>query len=193
MNLLNNRLCNSIKALQKRGILFILLCIFLYFGCFSTTVEFYLYRLLSFRMFNEINVENPHISTKCYANLEIFDNLPSEELVMFNLLFSIPEVRKQQTCIEFIKSDYSMTDYLISAIYSSTDNNFYRNLYLIQFIITHNTSITENTYGYSYRCKDSDAGEKVCEISNNDDSIEELYFKRVGFRWLLMKIEQKTL
>lgn len=159
----------------------------------STTVEYSLYRMLNFRLFNELAIENPYISTKCFANLGIFDNLLPEEQAMFNLLFSIPEARKQQTCTEFIKSDYSMTDYLISSIYSSANNNFYRNLYLIQFIITHNTSITENTYGYSYRCKDSDAGEKVCEISNNDDSIEELYFKRVGFRWLLMKIEQKTL
>lgn len=159
----------------------------------STTAEFSLYRLLSFRMFNELAIENPYISSKCYANLGVFDNLPSEEQAMFNLLFSIPEARKQQTCTEFIKSNYSMTDYLISSIYSSADNNFYRNLHLIQFILTHNTSVTENAYGYSYKCKASDTEEKVCEISNNDDSIEELYFKKAGFHWLLMRIEQKTL
>lgn len=159
----------------------------------STTVEYSLYRMLNFRLFNELAIENPHISTKCYANLGIFENLASEDLQMFKLLFNVPEVRQKQTCIEFIKSDYSMTDYLISSIYSSADNNFYRKLNLIQFILTHNTSITENSYGYSYRCKNSDAGEKVCEILNNDDSIEELYFRRIGLKWLLMKIEQKSL
>lgn len=184
---------NSIKLLKKHGILLILLCILLSLSWLSTTVEFSLYRMLSFRMFNELEVENPHVSTKCYANMGAFDNLPSEEQAMFNLLFSIPEARKQQTCIEFIKSNYSMTDYLISSIYSSADNNFYRNLNLIQFILTHNTSVTENTYGYRYKCKISDSEEKVCEIFNNDDSIEELYFRRIGLKWLLMKIEQKSL
>lgn len=43
-----------------------------------------------------------------------------------------------------------------------------------------------NSYGFSYKCKNSDRGEQVCEISNNDDSIEELYLKRIGIHWLLM-------
>ncbi len=184
---------NSIKLLKKHGILLILLCILLSLGWLSTTVEFSLYRMLSFRMFNELSIENPHVSTKCYANMGAFDNLGAEEKAMFNLLFNIPEVKKEQTCSEFMRSDYSLTSYLISNFYRYSTSDFKRTLNLLKFIISHNTSVTENTYGFSYKCKDSDAGEKVCEISNNDDSIEELYFKRVGFRWLLIKIEQKSL
>lgn len=192
MNLFN-MYNKSIKVLKKHGILFILLCILLSLGWLSTTIEFSLYRMLSFRMFNELAVENPHISTKCYANLGAFDNLGAEEKAMFNLLFNIPEVKKEQTCVEFIRSDYSLTSYLVSNLYRYSTSDFERTSNLLKFIITHSTSVTENTYGFSYKCKDSDAGEKVCEISNNDDSIEELYFKKVGFRWLLMKIEQKSL
>lgn len=184
---------NSIKLLKKHGILLILLCILLSLGWLSTTVEFSLYRMLSFRMFNELSVENPHVSTKCYANLGVFENLGAKEKAMFNLLFNIPEVKKEQTCIEFMKSDYSLTSYLISNFYRYSKSDFEQILNLLKFIITHNTSITESTYGFSYKCKDSDTREKVCEISNNDDSIEELYFKRVRLHWLLMRIEQKTL
>lgn len=184
---------NSIKLLKKHGILLILLCILLSLGWLSTTVEFSLYRMLSFRMFNELSIENPHVSTKCYANMGAFDNLGAEEKAMFNLLFNIPEVKKEQTCSEFMRSDYSLTSYLISNFYRYSTSDFKRTLNLLKFIISHNSSVTENTYGFSYKCKDSDAREKVCEISNNDDSIEELYFKRVGFRWLLIKIEQKSL
>lgn len=184
---------NSIKLLKKHGILLILLCILLSLGWLSTTVEFSLYRMLSFRMLNELSIENPHVSTKCYANMCAFDNLGAEEKAMFNLLFNIPEVKKEQTCSEFMRTDYSLTSYLISNFYRYSTSDFKRTLNLLKFIISHNTSVTENTYGFSYKCKDSDAGEKVCEISNNDDSIEELYFKRVGFRWLLIKIEQKSL
>lgn len=184
---------NSIKLLKKHGILLILLCILLSLCWLSTTVEFSLYRMLSFRMFNELSIENPHVSTKCYANMCAFDNLGAEEKAMFNLLFNIPEVKKEQTCSEFMRTDYSLTSYLISNFYRYSTSDFKRTLNLLKFIISHNTSVTENTYGFSYKCKDSDAGEKVCEISNNDDSIEELYFKRVGFRWLLIKIEQKSL
>ena len=184
---------NSIKLLKKHVILLILLCILLSLGWLSTTVEFSLYRMLSFRMFNELAVENPHISTKCYANLGAFDNLGAEEKAMFNLLFDIPEVKKEQTCVEFIRSDYSLTSYLVSNFYRYSTSDFERTLNLLKFIITHSTSVTENTYGFSYKCKDSDAREKVCEIFNNDDSIEELYFKRVRHHWLLMRIEQKAL
>ena len=184
---------NSIKLLKKHGILLILLCILLSLSWLSTTVEFSLYRMLSFRMFNELSVENPHVSTKCYANLGAFENLGAEEKAMFNLLFNIPEVKKEQTCIEFMKSDYSLTSYLISNFYRYSASDFERTLNLLKFIISHNTLITENTYGFSYKCKDSDAREKVCEIFNNDDSIEELYFKRVRHHWLLMRIEQKAL
>lgn len=192
MNLFN-MYNKSIKVLKKHGILFILLCILLSLGWLLTTIEFSLYRMLSFRMFNELAVENPHISTKCYANLGAFDNLGAEEKAMFNLLFNIPEVKKEQTCVEFIRSDYSLTSYLVSNFYRYSTSDFERTSNLLKFIITHSTSVTENTYGFSYKCKDTDVGEKVCEISNNDDSIEELYFKKVGFRWLLMKIEQKSL
>lgn len=183
----------NLQFFRKNIVIFFLSGIFLLLGYISTTVEFSLYKMLSFRMFNELAVENPHISTKCYANLGAFDNLGAEEKAMFNLLFNIPEVKKEQTCVEFIRSDYSLTSYLVSNFYRYSTSDFERTLNLLKFIISHNTSVTENTYGFSYKCKDSDAGEKVCEISNNDDSIEELYFKKVGFRWLLMKIEQKSL
>lgn len=177
---------------MKKIILLVTLLL-LSLGYILTATEFSLYRLLSFRMFNELAVENPNISTKCYANLRVFENLGYEEKAMFSLLFNIPEVKKEQTCVEFIRSDYSLTSYLISNFYRYSNNDFKRTLNLLKFIITHNTSITENTYGFSYKCKDTDVGEKICEIFNNDDSIEELYFRRIGLKWLLMKIEQKSL
>lgn len=184
---------NISKFVKRYGLSLFLLCVLLLFGFISTTVEFSLYRLLSFRMFNDLAIENPNISAKCYANLGAFENLGTEEKAMFSLLFNIPEIKKEQTCIEFIKSDYSLTDYIISNFYRASDNNFGRTMTLLQFILTHNTSATDNAYGFSYKCKDIDVGEKVCELFNNDDSIEELYLKQVGFRWLLMKIEQKSL
>lgn len=177
--------------IKKFWTLLFLIAIFLFLGYISTTVEFSLYKLLSFRTFNELADENPHISTKCYANLGAFDNLASEDKTMFSLLFNVPEVKRDQTCIEFIKSDYSLTSYLTSAFYNVSDNNVGRELSLLKFIISHNTSVTDNSYGFSYKCKDSDRGEKVCEISNNDDSVEELYLKKIGIHWLLMRIEQK--
>lgn len=179
--------------IKKHWKTIILTGILLFLGYLSTTTEFSLYRLLSFRMFNELAVENPYISSKCYVNLDIEGNIiNTEDKTLLNLLFNMPESKQEQSCIEFLKSDSSLTDYLVSAFYNFSENNIERSLSLLKFIIFHNTSITENSYGFSYKCKDSDTGEKVCEISNNDDSIEELYFKRVGCRWLLMKIEQKS-
>lgn len=179
--------------IKKYRIIYIGICILLSIVFISTTIEFSLYRLLSFRMFNDLAVENPYISSKCYTNLGVFENLGAEEKAMFNLLFNIPEVKKEQTCLEFIKSDYSLTGYLTLSVYESSDNNFEKIMTLLLFIITHKTSVTDNAYGLSYKCKDTDVGEKVCEIFNNDDSIEELYFRRIGLKWLLMKIEQKSL
>ena len=179
---------------RKYSVAIVLLGVLLFLGYLSTTVEYSLYRLLSFYLFNEFADENTYISSKCYANLSVFENLDSEAKgIMKLLLLDIPEAKKEQTCVQFIKTDYSLISYVVSGFDEYANNNAEKNLYLLRFIMTHKSTVSKNTYGYSYKCKSSDADEKVCEIFDNDDSVEELYFKKVGFRWLLMRIEQRTL
>ena len=178
---------------RKYSVAIVLLGVLLFLGYLSTTVEYLLYRLLSFYLFNEFADENPYISSKCYANLGVFENLDSEAKGIMKLLLDIPEAKKEQTCVQFIKTDYSLISYVVSGFDEYASNNAEKNLYLLRFIMTHKSTVSKNTYGYSYKCKSSDADEKVCEIFDNDDSVEELYFKKVGFRWLLMRIEQRTL
>lgn len=185
-----NNMQNNIKKYKFQIIIFVILL--LLFGIVLTP-EYSLYRMLSCRLFNYSAIENPNISTKCVANLGVLDNLEPYEKETLDMMFGLSNIKKNQGCIDFIKSDYSLTNFLIYSINSEANNDFERLYMLLQFIITHKTSVTDNAYGFSYKCKDSDSNEKVCEISNNDDSFEQLYMKRIGMRWLLMKIEQKSL
>ena len=99
---------------RKYSVAIVLLGVLLFLGYLSTTVEYSLYRLLSFYLFNEFADENPYISSKCYANLSVFENLDSEAKGIMKLLLDIPEAKKEQTCVQFIKTDYSLISYVVS-------------------------------------------------------------------------------
>lgn len=155
-----------------------------------SSVEFSIYKMLIFRLNNSLSQENPYISSKCMANLEVFETLEDPQArTMFMWLLNMPDVRKQQTCSTFIKSDGSMLKDIIDGIYQIS-NKCERHFELIKFIVLKNTKIGGASWGYSYSCEDIDINEKKCSIFNNDDFYEDLYFKKVGYRWLLMKIEQ---
>ena len=181
---------NLFKSKKINAIVIITLTVLIGFYKLYTSVEYSMYKVLSNLL--SYNAEPANTSTKCLANTDFINNLDPTDKMMFMALFNIKEVREKQTCQEFLASEYSLIGGILSDI-RTNDSEYKQKFALLEFVIKKETSYGGATYGFSYKCKDNDTAEKVCSISNNDDSYEDLYFKKVNAQWVLSKVEQRSL
>lgn len=173
---------NLFKSKKINAIVIIALTVLIGFYKLYTSVEYSMYKVLS-------NILSYNAEP---ANTDFINNLAQTDKMMFMALFNIKEVREKQTCQEILASEYSLIGGILSDI-RTNDSEYKQKFALLEFVIKKKTSYGGATYGISYKCKDNDTAEKVCSISNNDDSYEDLYFKKVNAQWILSKVEQRSL
>ncbi len=155
-----------------------------------SSVEYSMYKILDNAMIR--NIEPVNTSTKCMANVDFINELNTNDKMMFLWLLSVNEVREKQSCQEFLLSQDSLIGNILIDI-QNKNINYKQKLALLNFIVKKETTYGGTTYGFSYKCKDNDILEKVCSVFDNDDSYEDLYFKKVNSQWILSKIEQRSL
>ena len=181
----------NIKSIVIASLLILFLIIVgLIYSCY-TSVEYSMYKVFSNVLSG--NAEPDHISTKCKYH-SAYSNMNPEDKAMYMYLLGVKELKEENiSCHEYLKNDGCMAAHILNGIYTSTNNTKLQQKRLIDFIIKKQANYYDNAYGYSYECKDNDKDEKVCVISDNDDGLENLHFKKVNSQWLLFDIDYSSL
>ncbi len=175
----------------------ILISTVIFVGKINNSLEYSFYKLtLNVMTRNENKIEN--ISSKCTVEIDSSD----EQDEFDKLLITIFGNSEPPSCLSFLESTNSLTGNILSEMLYRDINFKTKNAILVykggikqkvrlfNFITKKETNFGESNYGFSYKCADVEDGEKVCSIFNNDDSYEDLYFKKINSKWVLVKIKQ---
>ena len=197
MNNLIKKFSKQIIGLIGVFILLILICTVVFAEKINNSIEYSFYKLtLNVMTRNENKIEN--ISSKCSVEIASSDEQDEFDKLLITI-FGKPE---PPSCLSFLESTDSLTgnilsDMLYRDIKFKTKNailvykgGIKQKVRLLNFITKKETDFGESNYGFSYKCSDIEDGEKVCSIFNNDDSYEDLYFKKIKSKWVLVKIKQ---
>ncbi len=176
------------KSIVITSLIITLLLIIGLIYCYTTSVEYSFYKILNPVDVNDFMPEN--ISTKC--KFTTHTEIPTSDKPMFQYLLGVKELKEEISCKQYLYDDESMTSYFLQALaLGSKNNNFKKRLLLYKFMLNKKIifRLDEGDFGYGYKCRDNDTDEKVCTLIDLFEQKENLYFKKVNSKWLLIHID----